>query len=79
MEMTGLDPRRDQVLEIACIVTDGTLDHEIEGPETDAERPVWLSWWHVFSKIQFRTFARRLDWPWFFSLFLDRLPTSPLS
>ena len=39
MEMTGLDPRRDQVLEIACIVTDGTLDHEIEGPEIAIHQP----------------------------------------
>jgi oligoribonuclease len=32
LEMTGLDPDRDVILEIACIVTDGSLEEEIEGP-----------------------------------------------
>ncbi len=33
LEMTGLDPDNDVILEIACIVTDGTLDTIIEGPD----------------------------------------------
>ena len=33
LEMTGLDPDTDQVLEIAVIVTDGELDQVEEGPD----------------------------------------------
>lgn len=32
LEMTGLDPDSDTILEIATIVTDGSLDTVIEGP-----------------------------------------------
>ncbi len=35
MEMTGLDPERDRIIEMAMIVTDGNL-------ETVAESPVWV-------------------------------------
>ena len=35
MEMTGLDPERDRIIELAIIVTDGNL-------ETVAESPVWV-------------------------------------
>ena len=35
MEMTGLDPERDRIIELAMIVTDGNL-------ETVAESPVWV-------------------------------------
>ncbi|CDI83545.1 oligoribonuclease, putative [Eimeria acervulina] len=31
-EMTGLDPARDRILEVACILTDGELKHMQEGP-----------------------------------------------
>jgi oligoribonuclease len=34
MEMTGLDPERDRIIELAMVVTDGEL-------ETVAESPVW--------------------------------------
>eukprot|EP00897_Mesotaenium_endlicherianum_P007693 jgi/Mesen1/6952/ME000360S06213 len=33
LEMTGLDVKKDRILEIACIVTDGNLDTIIEGPD----------------------------------------------
>lgn len=33
LEMTGLDPQRDRVIEIACLVTDGGLNILSEGPE----------------------------------------------
>jgi oligoribonuclease len=32
LEMTGLDPDNDVILEIACIVTDGSLDETHDGP-----------------------------------------------
>ncbi|OED48122.1 oligoribonuclease [Endozoicomonas sp. (ex Bugula neritina AB1)] len=32
LEMTGLDPETDHILEIATIVTDGQLNHIAEGP-----------------------------------------------
>ncbi|KAM3223479.1 hypothetical protein ACQJBY_057061 [Aegilops geniculata] len=32
LEMTGLDISKDRILEIACIVTDGKLTKQIEGP-----------------------------------------------
>ena len=35
MEMTGLDPERERIIELAMIVTDGDL-------ETVAESPVWV-------------------------------------
>ncbi|CDJ29018.1 oligoribonuclease, putative [Eimeria mitis] len=31
-EMTGLDPLKDRILEVACILTDGELKHMEEGP-----------------------------------------------
>ncbi|XP_051217143.1 oligoribonuclease isoform X2 [Lolium perenne] len=33
LEMTGLDISKDQILEIACIITDGKLTKQIEGPD----------------------------------------------
>ena len=33
LEMTGLDPERDVILEIAVVVTDGQLEQVIEGPD----------------------------------------------
>ena len=33
LEMTGLDPDRDLIVEIATIVTDGSLDTLVEGPD----------------------------------------------
>jgi oligoribonuclease len=33
LEMTGLDPDRHVIVEVAVILTDGTLEHEIEGPQ----------------------------------------------
>jgi oligoribonuclease len=33
LEMTGLEPDSCHILEIATIVTDGTLEHRIDGPE----------------------------------------------
>lgn len=33
LEMTGLDPEHDVILEIACIVTDGSLETLVEGPD----------------------------------------------
>ncbi|HQO29762.1 MAG TPA: exonuclease domain-containing protein, partial [Accumulibacter sp.] len=35
MEMTGLDPERDRIIELAIIVTDSQL-------QTIAESPVWV-------------------------------------
>uniref|UniRef100_A0A0D9VFS6 Exonuclease domain-containing protein n=1 Tax=Leersia perrieri TaxID=77586 RepID=A0A0D9VFS6_9ORYZ len=33
LEMTGLDVSKDRILEIACIITDGKLTKQIEGPD----------------------------------------------
>ncbi len=33
LEMTGLDPDRDRIVEIAVIITDGTLERLVEGPD----------------------------------------------
>jgi oligoribonuclease len=33
LEMTGLDPDRDLIVEIATIVTDGSLERIVEGPD----------------------------------------------
>jgi oligoribonuclease len=39
LEMTGLDPDRDRILEIAVIVSDGSLARLIEGPELAVHQP----------------------------------------
>jgi len=39
MEMTGLDPQRDQILEIASLVTDGELNILAEGPNLAIHQP----------------------------------------
>lgn len=32
LEMSGLDPMKHRILEFACILTDGNLQHRVEGP-----------------------------------------------
>ncbi len=32
LEMTGLEPERDVIIEIATVVTDSNLEHSVEGP-----------------------------------------------
>ncbi|PRW56532.1 mitochondrial [Chlorella sorokiniana] len=39
LEMTGLDVERDQILQIAVICTDGSLEEEVEGPEITIHQP----------------------------------------
>ena len=39
LEMSGLSPERDCILQIAVIITDGSLDREIEGPELVIHQP----------------------------------------
>lgn len=39
MEMTGLDPMKDQILEIAVLVTDGNLEILAEGPNLAVNQP----------------------------------------
>jgi oligoribonuclease len=39
MEMTGLDPQTDQILEIASLVTDGELNILAEGPNLAIHQP----------------------------------------
>ncbi|MDP8970964.1 MAG: oligoribonuclease [Actinomycetota bacterium] len=39
LEMTGLDPERDAVLEIATVVTDAALERVVEGPDLVIAQP----------------------------------------
>jgi oligoribonuclease len=39
LEMTGLDPERDVVVEIAVVVTDGQLHRVVEGPDLVVHQP----------------------------------------
>ena len=39
LEMTGLDPLRDQIIEIATVVTDGNLETVAEGPNIVIHQP----------------------------------------
>ncbi len=39
LEMTGLDPERDRIIEIAVLVTDADLETIIEGPELVIHQP----------------------------------------
>ena len=40
LEMTGLDPQADGILEIATVVTDGQLNILAEGPELAIAHPL---------------------------------------
>jgi oligoribonuclease len=42
MEMTGLSPETDRVIEIATIITDGQLSVIAEGPEFVIHQPSWV-------------------------------------
>ena len=42
MEMTGLDPEKEQIIEIASIITDGNLDILEEGPSLVVHQPLRL-------------------------------------
>lgn len=39
LEMTGLDVEKDTIIEIACVITDGTLNRQIEGPSIAIHHP----------------------------------------
>jgi oligoribonuclease len=39
LEMTGLDPDRDRILEIAVVVSDGALSELVEGPDLVIHQP----------------------------------------
>lgn len=39
LEMTGLDPLRDAIIEIATVVTDPHLEHAVEGPMIAIHQP----------------------------------------
>ena len=39
LEMTGLDTRRDQIIEIATVITTGSLDTVAEGPVIAIHQP----------------------------------------
>ncbi|MDP9406250.1 MAG: oligoribonuclease [Actinomycetota bacterium] len=39
LEMTGLDPDRDVIVEVAVVVTDGSLDRVLEGPDLVVAAP----------------------------------------
>lgn len=39
LEMSGLDPDRDRILEIAVVITDGSLETRIEGPDLVIHQP----------------------------------------
>tara|TARA_R110002110_G_scaffold400317_1_gene616604 strand:+ start:19468 stop:20034 length:567 start_codon:yes stop_codon:yes gene_type:complete len=39
LEMTGLDPQNDHIIEIACIVTDGNLEVVAQGPSIAIYQP----------------------------------------
>ena len=39
MEMTGLDPERERIIEVATIITDGQLIEGATGPEIVIHQP----------------------------------------
>ncbi|CAL5222831.1 g5254 [Coccomyxa viridis] len=39
LEMTGLDPYHDTIIEIACLITDGNLQETLEGPDIAIHHP----------------------------------------
>lgn len=69
MEMTGLSPERDRIIEIAVVVTDPQLRQRIEGPvlavhqsnETLAAMDAWNTGTHGRSGLTERVKASRID------------------
>lgn len=69
LEMTGLEPERDVILEIATIVTDARLEHSVEGPviaihqsdATLAAMDEWNTRQHGGSGLTARVRASRFD------------------
>ncbi|MCC7121906.1 MAG: oligoribonuclease [Gammaproteobacteria bacterium] len=69
LEMTGLEPERDVILEIATIVTDARLEHSAEGPviaihqsdATLAAMDEWNTRQHGGSGLTARVRASRFD------------------
>jgi oligoribonuclease len=39
LEMTGLDPERERIIELACLITDGQLQPVADGPELVIHQP----------------------------------------
>ncbi len=71
LEMTGLDPRRDRILEIATVVTDGNLNILAEGPVVaihQSERRLlgmdtWCTKQHASSGLTARVQASKFSTP----------------
>ena len=69
LEMTGLSPERDRIIEIAVVVTDAQLRQRIEGPvlavhqsdETLAAMDAWNTGTHGRSGLTDRVKASRID------------------
>ena len=69
LEMTGLDPQRDSIIEIATIVTDANLDTVAEGPALAIHQPdgtlggmdEWNTRQHSQSGLIERVRASRID------------------
>ncbi|HMM77617.1 MAG TPA: oligoribonuclease [Gammaproteobacteria bacterium] len=69
LEMTGLEPERDLIIEIATIVTDSSLEHAVEGPviaihQSDAalaSMDDWNTRQHGGSGLTARVRASRFD------------------
>jgi oligoribonuclease len=69
LEMTGLDPDRDTILEIAALITDATLQTVAEGPDLVVHHPdgvlermdQWNQEHHSASGLIARVQASRLD------------------
>lgn len=42
MEMTGLDVEKDRIMEVACLITDNSLNITAEGPHLIINQPTSL-------------------------------------
>ncbi|GIX36395.1 MAG: oligoribonuclease [Lysobacteraceae bacterium] len=71
LEMTGLDPTVDTIIEIATVVTDGELEVIAEGPEIAIHQPLerleamddWNREQHTRSGLWQRVLESRIDLP----------------
>ncbi len=69
LEMSGLDPERDRILEVAVLLTDGELEVQVEGPELVLHQPeevlatmdAWNREHHAASGLLDRVRASELD------------------
>jgi len=65
LEMSGLDPIKNRILEFACVLTDGRLQQQKEGPHLiihcDAQHLATMDEWNTRSLLFYPVITPRVD------------------